>query len=139
MIVRLYGQVDVTLATGFREHAQAGAAPAAAIAASLQAALEQVPVPVRRFAYSTGTRLHQAANRRCTWRTQSSARLLNEVCRAQAHSLLDSMRDELAEGQRSLLALAAEQGSAGSGSAAAEPVADPTIELAALLHDRRWV
>lgn len=35
-------QVDATLATGFREHAQAGAAPAATVAASLQASLEQV-------------------------------------------------------------------------------------------------
>jgi hypothetical protein len=41
------GQVDVTLAAGFREHAHAGAAPAAAIAASLQASLEQVWPPRR--------------------------------------------------------------------------------------------
>jgi hypothetical protein len=47
------------------------------------------------------------------------------------------MRDELAEGQRSLLALAAEHSSAASGEAATEPLADPTVELAALLHDRR--
>ena len=52
--------------------------------------------------------------------------------------MLDSMRDELAEGQRSLLALAAEQGAAAGGEAAVQPVADPTIELAALLRDRRW-
>jgi hypothetical protein len=52
--------------------------------------------------------------------------------------VLDSMRDELAEGQRSLLALAAEQGAAADGAAAVQPVADPTIELAALLRDRRW-
>ncbi len=35
-------QVDTTLAMGFREHAQAGAVPAAAAVASLQACLDQV-------------------------------------------------------------------------------------------------
>lgn len=42
-------QVDATLATGFREHAQAGAAPAAALAASLQVTLEQVSPPATTF------------------------------------------------------------------------------------------
>ena len=53
------GQVDVTLAAGFREHAQAGAAPAAAIAASLQASLEQVCLPAGRPACLPGVQLHR--------------------------------------------------------------------------------
>lgn len=88
-------QVDATLATGFREHAQASAAPAAALAASLQATLEQ------------------------------------------AHGIVDTMRDELAEGQRSLVTLATDRG-AGGVEAAIEPPADPTVELAALLRERRY-
>lgn len=49
---------------------------------------------------------------------------------------MDTMRDELAEGQRSLVALATDRGASGV-EAAIEPPADPTVELAALLRDRR--
>ncbi len=56
----------------------------------------------------------------------------------QATAVVDAMKDELAEGQRSLLALSAGRG-AGGEAAAIETPADPTIELAALLRDRKCV
>jgi len=98
-----FRQMDVSLSTGFREHAQAGAAPFAATAASLQAVL------------------------------------------AQATTVADTLKEELAEGQRGLLSAASAVASA-AGHAPGRPASptpedvhvDPTVELHELLRGHRY-